>query len=76
MVSIVILTKNPGKRFREVIRQVFNQKTEDDFEVIVIDSGTTDGSLSCLENTSAKLIKINPSDFGHGKTRNYAANIA
>ncbi len=75
MISIIILTKNPGRLFADVLRGVFSQKTQEAYEVIIIDSGTTDGSISFIEGTSARLIKINPSDFGHGKTRNYAVNV-
>lgn len=76
MISIIILTKNPGKGVKDVLQGVFSQKTKDDFEIIIIDSGTTDGSLDIIEKSKARLIKINSSDFGHGKTRNYAVNVA
>ncbi len=76
MISIIILTKNPGDKIKNVLRGVFAQKTKDDFELIIIDSGTTDGSLDIVQKSKARLIQINPSDFGHGKTRNYAVNIA
>lgn len=76
MISIVILTKNPGSRIKDVLQAVFDQKIDEEYELIIIDSGTTDGCLDFLEKSPARLIKINPSDFGHGKTRNFAVNFA
>ena len=46
------------------------------FEVIVIDSGSTDGTLEIIRRYPVKLIEIRPEDFGHGKTRNLGAEFA
>ncbi len=75
MISVVILTKNPGRRIEEVLTSVFMQKVEDKIEVIVIDSGSTDNSLDIVNKFDVRLIKINPKDFGHGRTRNYAVSL-
>jgi len=45
-------------------------------EVIVIDSGSTDGTLEIIKNYPVKLHQISPEDFGHGKTRNYGVSLA
>lgn len=76
MISIIILTKNPSSRIKNVLLAVFNQKIDDEFEVIIIDSGTSDGSLDIEEVSQTRLIKISSSDFGHGKTRNFAVDFA
>jgi rhamnosyltransferase len=71
--SIIIPTKNPGNIFENVLNQVLSQKTSFFFEVLIIDSGSTDGTLGFVRKISDPRVKLHciPSDsFGHGKTRN------
>jgi rhamnosyltransferase len=42
----------------------------------VIDSSSEDNTVNTAKKYSAKVITINPKDFGHGKTRNLGARIA
>ena len=76
--SVLIPTKNPGSRFEQVLRMVLCQKTDWPFEVIVIDSGSTDGSLAMMRRDfpSVRLIEIPPETFGHGRTRNQGVELA
>ena len=70
-VSVVIPTKNGGGLFRSVLAAVVNQKTNWPFEILVIDSGSTDGTVGLVkEFPSVRLLEIPPESFGHGKTRN------
>jgi rhamnosyltransferase len=56
------------------LEQVLQQETIWPFEVLVVDSGSSDGTLELVrQHPSVRLIEISPSDFGHGKTRNFAA---
>ena len=72
-VSVVIPTKNAGTLFRKVLDSVISQKTEWLFEVLVVDSGSTDGTVDLVKSiSSVKLLEIPSCEFGHGKTRNYA----
>lgn len=71
--SIVILTKNGGARFRDCIRALNEQRSPVDFEVLIIDSGSRDGTLEALSGTShLRVIEIPSCDFQHGRTRNFA----
>lgn len=77
--SIVVLTKNPGQVFQQVLSSVLRQKAEFDFEVLVIDSGSTDNTLDhikALADSRIRLHQLAPSEFGHGKTRNLAVSLA
>ena len=74
-VTIVIPTKNSGKRLDDVLRAVFTQKTNLKYEVICVDSGSKDETLSIISKyKEVKLYQIPSSEFGHGKTRNYGAS--
>lgn len=74
--SIILLTKNGEQYLEEVLRQVFLQQTDFKYEVIVIDSGSTDSTHSIVKQFPVKLVEIDSVEFGHGKTRNYGAELA
>ncbi|UYV54090.1 glycosyltransferase family 2 protein [Priestia megaterium] len=77
-VSIVIPTYNPGKEFKVLIRNLLEnlRHLQEETEIIIIDSCSSDGSLDFIENEKIKIIKIKKSEFNHGGTRNLGANIA
>lgn len=69
--SVVIPTKNAGAQFARVLGAVLSQEAPWPFEVLVIDSGSTDGTVALCERTEGvRLHQIAPEEFGHGKTRN------
>ena len=70
-ISIIMPVKNGNKLIKETLSCIFSQKIDCDFEVIIIDSGSTDGTLEIIKQfPKVKLFQIKPSEFGHGKTRN------
>lgn len=75
-VSIIVPLKNGLPYFAEVCNQITKQNYSAPFEVICIDSGSTDGSDVLAEEHGFRLYRIAPSDFGHGKTRNYATSLS
>jgi rhamnosyltransferase len=75
-ISIVIPTKNAGDKFDNCLSSIFTQKTKYKYEVIVIDSASTDTTLKILAKYPIRLTKIEPEEFGHGKTRNFGASLA
>jgi len=75
-ISIVILTKNAGRRFKKVLAVVFNQKIDKEFEIIIIDSGSTDKTLRIAKKFKiAKILEIQPAEFNFGKTKNLALTL-
>lgn len=71
--SVIIPTKNPGQIFKRVLARVLEQKTPWLFEVIVIDSGSSDGTVEYAQTQGdVRVISIPPQEFGHGRTRNLA----
>ena len=78
LVSIVIVVKNGMPRLAEVLDMVARQEFDGGYEVIVIDSGSTDGSREAVpvHDPRFRLVEIEPATFGHGKTRNLGASLA
>ena len=75
--SVILLTKNAGGVFSEVLDRLFECEGINEGEVIMIDSGSTDLTLEYARKySSIRLFKIHPADYGHGKTRNISAGLA
>jgi rhamnosyltransferase len=75
-VSVCILTKNAGPRFLEVLASLEKQHIVIPWELLVIDSGSIDGTPDHVARYAARVHAIHPSEFGHGRTRNLAARLA
>jgi rhamnosyltransferase len=69
-ISIVLLTYNGGAYLAEVLASIFAQKTCFSYEVIAIDSGSSDRTLEIIRQYPVTLIQISNYEFGHGRTRN------
>lgn len=69
-VSVLIPTKNAGARFERTLEAIINQRLDRPFEVLVIDSGSTDETLRLCRAYGVKIVSVPPSQFGHGRTRN------
>ena len=74
--SAVILTLNAGPAFAATLDGVFAQKTGSDFEVIVLDSGSTDGTPELARACGAAVHTISASTFDHGATRDRGISLA
>ena len=74
--SIIILTKNGGDNFPRLLDRIYSQQYGGTYEVIVIDSGSTDGTLEVTCKFPLKLVQIKPEQFHHGRTRNLGADMA
>jgi rhamnosyltransferase len=70
---VVILTRNGMPLVRQCLREVFAQDTPWPFEVIVIDTESTDGTWEMLESFPVERSQIRAQDFNHGETRNRGA---
>ncbi|MCL5256619.1 MAG: glycosyltransferase family 2 protein [Chloroflexi bacterium] len=75
-VSVIIPTRNAGDRFQECLAQIFGQKTRFSYEVLVIDSGSTDQTIRIASSFPTRVVRIPTRDFNHGRTRNLGANLA
>ena len=75
-VSIVILTKNAGREFRATLQKIYEQQTDLTFELIIVDSGSTDESLKIVDEFPARKFTIAPEEFNFGLTRNHGFSLA
>jgi rhamnosyltransferase len=48
----------------------------DPFEVVLVDSGSTDETLEIAKRFPARIVQIPPENFHHAQTRNFAASLA
>ena len=74
--SVIILTKNAGGNFEPLLGRIFSQKFDGDYEVLVIDSGSTDDTLKIAQESPVKIVRIQPEEFHHGRTRNLGAQLS
>ena len=73
-VSVLLPTKNGERYLAEVLESIRKQQGAFDLrEIIAVDSGSRDRTLQILRQHQVRLWQIRPEEFGHGKTRNFAA---
>lgn len=74
--SILVLAKNEALNMEACLEAVFGQKGVGAIEVIVVDSGSTDGTQEIARRYPVRLEEIAAETFHHAQTRNYAAELA
>lgn len=67
-VTVAIPVRNGGALLRGVLVALARQTLA--HELLVCDSGSDDGSVELVRAYGARVIEIDPADFGHGRTRN------
>jgi rhamnosyltransferase len=73
-VSVVIPVKDGARYLPELLAALARQTPE--HEVLVVDSGSRDDSVAIARAAGARVVEIEPASFGHGRTRNAAAEQA
>ena len=76
-----MLVKNEAHHLRSSLPMVIQQRSELAFEIVVIDSGSTDGSRELVadfrqNHPPVRLHAIEPDRFHHARTRNLGASLA
>ena len=74
-IALVIPTWNGGARFEALLDSLAQQELgadDDAFQLVVFDSGSTDGTLEAARRAGALVESIDQSTFNHGRTRNLA----
>jgi rhamnosyltransferase len=75
-VSVVIPTLNAGPGFGDLLERLLDQETGFGYEVLVIDSGSTDGTVELARRYGATVYGITRAEFGHGATRNLGVSLS
>lgn len=75
-ITIIIPTYNGGRVFSQSLEQIGRQVYPEHVQLIVIDSGSTDGTKEIAERAGAVVMEIAKKDFQHGRTRNRALAFA
>ncbi|MFN8133549.1 MAG: glycosyltransferase [Solirubrobacteraceae bacterium] len=68
--AVVIPVRDGARYLAEVLEAVARERPD---EVLVIDSGSADGSVQIARDAGAEVLEIAPEAFGHGRTRNLGA---
>lgn len=76
MISAIIPVKNGEATLEKCLTAILNQTIADKIEIIVLDSASTDNSVTIAKSFGAQIININPFDFNHGLTRNEGVKYA
>ena len=77
LVTVAIPTFNAGSKFAEVIEKVTRQDLTDKYEVLIIDSGSSDETVETIKRfPSVRLHEIQNSEFQHGRTRNLCIELS
>jgi rhamnosyltransferase len=76
MISVVIPVKDGGGDLVRCLEAVRSQRVDEDVEIVVVDSGSTDGSVEQALRLGARVHEIPPEDFNHGRTRNLGVELA
>ena len=72
-VSIVIRTKNEAEFIEDTLEKVMRQEFKGAYEVIIIDSGSTDSTLQIVRKHNVKLVQISQEKFTYGRSLNMGA---
>jgi rhamnosyltransferase len=75
-ISVVIPTFNAGPGFEELLRRLAAQEGNFEREVVVIDSGSMDGTAELAGRYGAAVHRIPKARFNHGATRDLGISLS
>jgi glycosyltransferase involved in cell wall biosynthesis len=76
VVSVAIPVRDGAPHLPALFDALHAQQVEADVEIVVVDSGSTDGSAVLCERAGARVERIAPGEFSHGGTRNQLMEMA
>ena len=74
--TVAIPVLNGGPLFAEVLDAISAQELDRPVEVVVVDSGSSDGSVAIARDRGARVEEIPKAAFSHGGTRNRLMELA
>jgi len=76
VISVVIPVRNGGSDLVRLLDSIGRQEVDDEVEVVVVDSSSTDGSAELARARGALVHVIAAEDFNHGATRNLGVSLS
>ncbi len=76
MISIVIPVKDGGADLERCLDAIAAQRIEESVQVVIVDSGSSDGSVALARARGALVQEIPAHEFSHGASRNLGAALA
>jgi rhamnosyltransferase len=76
LISVLIPVRDGGDELARCLHAVAAQQVDDDVEVLVIDSGSTDGTPELARRHGVRVHEIPAEEFHHGATRNLGVRLA
>lgn len=76
MISVIIRVLNEAKHLRDLLESIRAQQVDLPIEIIVVDSGSTDGSLEIARHHNCRVVKISKDDFTFGRSLNLGCETA
>jgi rhamnosyltransferase len=73
LASVIVPVRNGMPLLADALRGVLDQVCDFRFEVLVVDSGSSDGSWEAAGALGVRRLRIAPPEYNHGATRNWAA---
>lgn len=75
LVSLIIRCYNEEKHIGRLLSGVMQQQGID-YEIIIVDSGSTDATVSIAQRYPIQLISIDPQNFSFGRSLNLGCQQA
>ena len=76
LVSIVLPTRNGADTLPALFEALSRQRVSFSYEIVAVDSGSTDGSNDLLRRRADRVVEISANAFDHGLTRNLGVEHA
>jgi rhamnosyltransferase len=80
LASVIIPALDEEKNLHDCLHAVFGQKADFEFEVLLIDSGSTDHTLEIAaefeKSHRLRVLQVPRKEFSHGRTRRYGSEQA
>jgi len=80
LASVIIPVLNEDQNLLKCLSAVFGQEVDFNFEVLVVDSGSTDRTRELAQEFAQKqplrLLEVKREEFSHGRTRQFASEQA
>jgi rhamnosyltransferase len=76
LISVLIPVRDGGSQLVRCLELIAAQRIDEEFEVLVIDSGSSDGTPARARELGARVHEIASEEFHHGATRNLGVQLA